>query len=149
MGHGALIMVNGTTGKIDFNIISEHLRLPSRIRSISPKNLCRTVTLLKYGVICWTSLTLIAVSLARPESRMILLTVRTITFQGYFYARSKVGVWLAWVAWAELWPESRRDQSTVSWPAQGHSAQVTMALPGQKCVTILWDMERERSSLEE
>ena len=68
------------------------LRLPAKIRSISLQNLCRTVILLKYRVICWTSLTLIVVSLARPESRMILLMVWTITFQGYFYARSKVGV---------------------------------------------------------
>ena len=75
------------------------LRLPAKIRSISLQNLCRTVILLKYRVICWTSLTLIVVSLARPKSRMILLMVWTITFQGYFYARSKVGVWLAWVAW--------------------------------------------------
>ncbi len=112
------------------------LRLPAKIRSISPQNLWRTVTLLKYGVICWTSLTLIAVSLARPESRMILLTVWTITFQGYIYARSKVGVWLAWAEWRELlrWAVTRAsvkedlDQSTVCWPAQGHGARVTAAL---------------------
>ena len=112
------------------------LRLPAKIRSISPQNLWRTVTLLKYGVICWTSLTLIAVSLARPESRMILLTVWTITFQGYIYARSKVGVWLAWAELRELlrWAVTRAtvkedlDQSTVCWPAQGHGARVTAAL---------------------
>ena len=84
------------------------LRLPAKIRSISPQNLWRTVTLLKYGVICWTSLTLITVSLARHESRIILLTVWTITFQGYIYARSKVGVWLAWAEWREL--------GSVQWP---------------------------------
>ena len=103
------------------------LRLPAKIRSISLQNLCRTVTLLKYGVICWTSLTLIVVSLARPESRIILLMVWTITFQGYFYARSKVGVWLAWVAWAVCSDpggvKDGQDQSTLNvrcWPAQGH-----------------------------
>ena len=114
------------------------LRLPAKIRSISPQNLWRTVTLLKYGVICWTSLTLIAVSLARPESRMILLTVWTITFQGYIYARSKVGVWLAWAEWRELgsvqWPGpvSRRTWTSPlcahCWPAQGHRARVSAAL---------------------
>ena len=112
------------------------LRLPAKIRSISLQNLCRTVILLKYRVICWTSLTLIAVSLARPESRMILLTVWTITFQGYIYAQSKVGVWLAWAEWRELlrWAVTRAsvkedlDQSTVCWPAQGHGARVTADL---------------------
>ena len=129
------------------------LRLPAKIRSISPQNLWRTVTLLKYGVICWTSLTLIAVSLARPESRMILLTVWTITFQGYIYARSKVGVWLAWAELRELlrWAVTRAtvkedlDQSTVCWPAQGHGARVTAALtlPYRLMLNVTLMRERE------